>query len=45
MHLWDDFVKLEDKYDGRFSVVFIVQASSNSTFDAIVSALDRYEVC
>lgn len=44
MHLWDDFVKLEDKYDGRFSVVFIVQTSSNSTFDAIVSALDRYEV-
>lgn len=44
MYLWDDFVKLEQKYNGRFRVVFIVQASKKSPTKAIASALKHYDV-
>ena len=44
MHLWDDFVKLEKKYDGRFKVVFIVQASKKSPARVIASAFKHFKV-
>ena len=42
--MWNDFVKLERKYDGHFCVVFIVQASHKNSVEAIISALNHYEV-
>lgn len=44
MHLWNDFYKLESKYEGRFKVVFIVQTSKKSNTKALVSAFRRYGV-
>lgn len=45
LYLWDDFVKLEQKYDdGCFKVVFVVQASKKSPAKAIASALRYFEV-
>ena len=31
MYLWKDFVELENKYNGRFYVFFIIQSGSNTT--------------
>ncbi len=44
MYLWDDFVKLEHKYNGLFRVVFIVQASKKSTSKALTSAFRFHKV-
>lgn len=44
IHLWDDFVKLEHKYDGHFKVIFIVQTRKKTTFNDMVSAFCHYEV-
>ena len=44
IYLWNDFVKLEHKYNGHFRVIFIVQASSKSSVKNIISALNHYEV-
>lgn len=44
MHLWEDFYNLEHKYEGRFKVVFIVQASKRSNPTVIASAFRHYDV-
>lgn len=44
MHLWNDFYKLEHKYEGRFKVVFIVQTSKKSNAQIIASAFQHYGV-
>lgn len=44
MHLWNDFYKLERKYEGRFKVVFIVQTSKKSDAKIIASAFRHYGV-
>ena len=44
IYLWDDFVKLERKYDGHFRVIFIVQTSNKSSVEAIISTFNHYKV-
>lgn len=43
MYLWDDFVKLEKQYNGRFEIVFIMQTRQNAT-QSLVSALHFTEL-
>lgn len=43
MYLWDDFVKLEKQYDGRFEIVFIMETKRNTT-QTLVSALHLTEL-
>lgn len=44
MHLWEDFYNIERKYEGRFKVVFIVQASNKSDANVIASAFRHYDI-
>ena len=44
MYLWEDFYNLERKYEGRFKVVFIVQASRNNNAKNIISAFKHYDI-
>lgn len=44
MHLWNDFYQMERKYEGRFRLIFIVQASKKSNAQIIASAFQHYGV-
>ena len=44
MHLWEDFIKLENKYKDRLKVEFLLQPDKRNSVKEIVDALNHYEV-